>query len=558
MSAPTASAPRWLPRALGFMVAGMGLAQIGVALFPGEARYLQGIEPWTPFHIHFGSRALLLAAGVSLLALGRGIARRKRAAWWLAVGALSAGLLLHLGLDFFWRGALASAVPLILLVRARRLFVARSDAASLRFAGGLAVGSAGALLAFGWVVLENHRVQLEGRHDGLARMQAVAELVFLQSSDTLLARTPEAQTALFAISFAGAATILLVVLTALRPVLDPPRPTVRETERARRIVQSEGRDPLNEFALADDKRLFFTRDGRSLVAYALWRNFALTLADPIGPVDGRRAAIREFMEFCADQDWEPVFYETGPDSADDYAAEGFVVFKIGECASISLPEFSLTGKRYQDLRTARSRAGREGLVLRWLPPGIPPEPALAAELRAVSDGWLARKRGGEMTFDLGAYSDEEIIARGAALAMRADGRVEAFATWLPYRSGTGRCLDLMRARPEVPGAMDFVIVESLLAFQAQGLSAASLANAPLANIHPASVSDSRHERAVRYVYENFNRVYGYKNLFHFKNKYLPRWTGRHLAYRHRADLPFIACAIVAIHSPGGLWRMLRS
>jgi len=163
-----------------------------------------------------------------------------------------------------------------------------------------------------------------------------------------------------------------------------------------------------------------------------------------------------------------------------------------------------------------------------------------------------------MTFDLGAYSDEEIIARGAALAMRADGRVEAFATWLPYRSGTGRCLDLMRARPEVPGAMDFVIVESLLAFQAQGLAAASLANAPLANIHPASVSDSRHERAVRYVYENFNRVYGYKNLFHFKNKYLPRWTGRHLAYRHRADLPFIACAIVAIHSPGGLWRMLRS
>lgn len=554
-SAPRA---RGMPRALGLMVAGMGLAQISVALFPGEARYLQGIEPWTPFHIHFGSRALLLAAGVSLLALGRGIARRKRAAWWLAIGALGAGPLLHLGLDFSWRGALASAVPLVLLFKARRLFTARSDAASLRFAGGLAAGSAGALLAFGWVVLETHSIELEGKHNNIARIQAVAELVFLQSSDTLVARTPQAQTALYAISFAGAATVLLVILAALRPVLETPRPTVRETERARRIAQAEGRDPLNEFALADDKRLFFTRDGRSFVAYALWRNFALTLADPIGPVEGRRTSIREFIDFCEAQDWEPVFYETPTESTEDYAAEGFTVFKIGECAVISLPEFSLAGKKYQDLRTARSRAGREGLTLHWLTPGIPPEPALAAELRAVSDGWLARKRGGEMAFDLGAFSEEEIIARGAAVATGAGGRVEAFATWLPYRSGAGRCLDLMRSRPEVPGAMDFVIVESLLAFQAQGLAEASLANAPLANIRPASAGDSRHERAVRYVYENFNRIYGYKNLFHFKKKYYPRWSGRHLAYRHRGDLPFIACAIVAIHSPGGLWRILRS
>ena len=553
-----ATATSRLPLALGLMVATMGLVQFSAALFPAEAHYLQRIEPWTPFNIHFGSRALLLITGISLLALGRGIARRKQAAWWLAVSALATAPLLQLGLDFDWPDALSSAVPLALLAAARRHFTARSDAGSLRWAGWLSVVSIVALLSFGWIVLDNFHIHLEGPDDALTRFQAVAELILLQSSDTIVARTPEAQTALYAISFAGAGTILLLILVALRPVMRPPRPTVRQIERALRIVQTHGSDPLAEFALADDKMHFFTSDGRTLIAYALWRNLALTLADPVGPPEERTAAIREFVAFCTRQDWEPVFYEIRADSLAAYRAAGFTAFKIGECATLDLPNFALTGTKFQDLRTARSRAAREGLSIRWLPAGEVLDEALARELREISDGWLARKKGGEMAFDMGAFSEEEVMERGAVLAVRPDGRVEAFATWLPYLGGAGRCIDLMRARPEVPSVMDFVIVESILAFQAQGLREASLANSPLANTDAPTTQDSRHDRAVRYIYENFNRLYGYKRLFHFKKKYGPRWNGRYLAYRHHSELPLIACAMVAVHSDSGLLRMLRS
>ena len=552
------SSSRWVPPALGAMVILIGLAQLCVALFPGEAGYLRRVEPWTPFHIHFGSRVLLLVTGLSLTFLGRAIRRRKKAAWWLAVGALAAGPVLHLGLDFSWRGALASALPLALLLRARRHFVARSDAGSLRRAGWLAAGAAVALLGFGWVVLERFRIDLAGRHDLLARLQVLAELVFLQSSDTLVARTAEAQTALYAISAAGAALILLVVIFALRPVVHPPPPDALEIERVRRLLQTHGRDPLDEFALASDKRHFFTASGRGLVSFALWRNFALTLADPVGPPEERAQAIREFTAFCTEQDWEPVFYEIGEGSVAACGEAGFTVFKIGECATIPLAGFALTGKKFQDLRTARSRAAREGVSIRWLPAGQPPPPEIARELREVSDGWLARKKGGEMAFDMGAYSEAEITARGAVLAVRDNGRVEAFATWLPYAGGTGRCIDLMRARPEIPGVMDFVIVESLLRFQAEGLSEASLANAPLANVRPPDEGDSRHDKAVRYIYENFNRLYGYKHLFQFKKKYAPVWSGRYLAYRHRRELPLVACAMAAVHIRGGLRALIFS
>jgi phosphatidylglycerol lysyltransferase len=558
MTRKTLISSRNISRALGLMVWAMGLAQIAAAIFPAEARFLARVEPWTPFHIHFGSRALLLVTGLSLFGLGRGIWRRKRAAWWLTVTALTISPLLHLGMDFGWPRALASAVPLGLLLAARKHFRARSDAGSLRWAVWIAISSALVIGVFGWAVLDRFRNEFEGETSTAGLVQTVAELVLLQSTDTIEPRTHEAQVAMFAISLAGATAGLLTLVFALNPVLRPPRPSNHDIERVRAIMQAHGSDPLVEFALAEDKRFFFTRSGHSVVAFALWRHFALTLADPIGPAGEQTRAIQEFVTFCAEQDWEPVFYQTGPEWLDAYREAGFTVFKIGENARLPLREFALKGSRFQDLRTARSRAAREGISLRWIPAGTAPDPALIAELQAVSDGWLAAKKGREMAFDMGRFSEQEILARGAVVAMRADGRVEAFATWLPYLDGRGRCLDLMRSRPGVPGVMDFVIVESLLAFQAQGLSEASLANAPLANSAVPSASDSRHDRAVRYLYERFTHIYGYKKLFEFKKKYHPEWCGRYLAYRHAPELPLIACAMVAVHLPDGLIKFVRS
>ena len=87
----------------------------------------------------------------------------------------------------------------------------------------------------------------------------------------------------------------------------------------------------------------------------------------------------------------------------------------------------------------------------------------------------------EMTFDLGSFDLHRIRNEGAAAIFNAEGKLEAFATWLAYRQGKGRCLDLMRAYPEVKGVMDFLIVESIDRFKDEGIEEDSLGNAPLAN-----------------------------------------------------------------------------
>jgi lysylphosphatidylglycerol synthetase-like protein (DUF2156 family) len=47
-------------------------------------------------------------------------------------------------------------------------------------------------------------------------------------------------------------------------------------------------------------------------------------------------------------------------------------------------------------------------------------------------------------------------------------------------------------------------------------------------------------------------------LFEFKKKYQPQWRGSYLACRSTAKLPWIGYAMVNIHVPGGLWKLLRS
>lgn len=547
--------PGFWARLVAVAVGLSGLVHLFVALHPQRQWMAGQLENWTPFHIAMASQGLLLLSACGQLALGRGLWRRKRAAWWGTLAVLTITPLIHVGRDFDWRHGAASLLPLALLVSQKRHFTAKSDRGSLRWAWIIGVPAFIALLAFGFFAVQRFGAAAEGDHSATGLVRTVLELVFLQSTDTLRATTAQAQTAFLSVSFSAAVFGLLMIALILRPALPERPPTPVEQQRVRHIIDEHGGNPFDEFALAEDKHYFFPSTNRSVVVFALWRNYALTLSDPIGPADERERAVAEFTAHCEEQDWEPVLYEIGPGSVALYERLGFKIRKIGEQARIPLAGYALKGTKFQDLRTACNRAAREGFSFRWYSADGPVDKAVEAGLRGTSEAWLRAKHGREMAFDMGRFDIGEIRMRGAAVAFNAEGRVEAFATWLPYRKGRARCIDLMRHRSSMPGLMDFVITESIKTFQARGLEEVCLANAPLAN---TALPENPHDRAMRYVYRNFNRLYGYKSLFEFKKKYQPEWHGSYIAYRSTAKLPWIGCAMIGIHVPGGLLKLLRS
>lgn len=550
-------------RVLVLAVAIMGLIDLIEAIFQKPGFVIGWMEQWVPLGVTEKSRMLLLISGVCQLGLARALARHKRIAWLLSLILLTATAALHLSRAFDWHHALAAGILIVPLVRWRKEFVARSDAPSLRFALAMGAVLAVALFAYGTFGLlqfsrkGNFGEDLSWKDCASGAMSAV----FLQKTQFDNDGGRDVRHFLATLRGGCLLTAFIVLALLLRPVLERRHPGATDDDRAkvRQIIAEHGRDPMDFFALLPDKRYFFGANGRGVIAYALWRKFAIALADPIGPDEVRAVMVHAFSRFCKSQDWQPMFYCAHVSSRTLYEEEGFATFKVGEDARLDVNEFKLEGGKFQNLRTARNKARKSGLTFQWYDGKPRIDHGLEAQLQLLSNDWLSRKRGGEMTFDLGSFNLDFIREHGVAIVRNTEGRIETFATWLPFAQGTGRCLDIMRGREEARDVMDFLIVEALDQFKAQGVTVISLGNAPLANVNAIEGGfESRGERAVQFLFENFDQIYGYKKLFRFKHKYQPEWQGRYLAYRPGVPLAMVGLAVAGVHLPRGFMGLLRS
>ena len=542
-----------------WFVAIIGILNIVEAVWPKEPSVIDWMEEFLPMDISESSRVGMYLTGFCLLAIARGLWRRKHAAWWVALILLSLTSVLQLLRAFDYHHAILALMMVGLLVWRRKDFAAQSDRGSIRWALIIGVPLLIGVFLYGAIGVLYLKGQVAGRNDLLGAVLTSLELIFLQGTDNQIAITPLAANFFDQVSAGGMISGLIMVLLLLRPVLQRAlRPNCDQT-KINAIIEQHGCDPLDEFALLTDKSYFVTQGGESFFAYALWRNFAVCLVGPIGPLDSWLNATHEFLQFCAVQDWEPVFYCARVELRPLFSQCGLKSFKVGEDARLNVTDFSLKGGKFQNLRTACNKARKEGMVLRWYHPDNGPlDHGLEAQLKILFDAWLHEKQGTEMTFDLGSFNLDQIRRIGTAVIFNAEGRLEAFATWLPYKRGKGRSLDLMRSAQNAKGVMDFLIVESIDHFKIMGVEEVSLGNAPLANVEEDPEQYGRTDRAIRFLFENFNRYYGYKSLFEFKKKYQPVWQGRYLAFRANANLLMVALALVRVHMPQGLMKILRS
>jgi phosphatidylglycerol lysyltransferase len=549
---------RWVHLGAWF-VAITGILNILDAVWPNEPRVLDWMDQFLPIDVSESSRLGMYLTGFCLLAIARGLWRRKRATWWAAVVLLSLTSVLQFIRAFDYHHSILALIMLGVLIWRRKDFLAQSDHGSMRWALVIGVPMFVGVFLYAILGLRFLKGQVAGRNDFFGAVLTAFELIFLQATDTQIAITPQAANFFQQVSAGGMFSGLLVVLLLLRPVLQDALEPTFDRSKIRELIDDFGCDPLDEFALLPDKRYYLTSDGCSFFAYALWRNFAVCLVGPVGPADLWAAASKEFIEFCAVQDWEPVFYFARAELRPTLSESGLKSFKVGEDARLRVADFSLKGGKFQNLRTACNKARKEGKKLLWYQPGDGRiDHGLEAQLRILSDSWLHEKHSHEMGFDLGTFNLAQIRQNGVAAIFDAEGKLEAFAAWLPYKQATGRSLDLMRTHSGAKGVMDFLIVESIDWFKTMGVEEVSLGNAPLANIEEDPKEYGREERAVKFLFENFNRYYGYKSLFEFKKKYQPEWQGRFLGFRPTANLLLVAIALVRVHMPRGLMKVLRS
>ncbi len=548
--------PPWSIVVLAWIIrlsAGLNLV---VAVMHQRPEFIRWLGDWLPFEISEGRYIRMFMTGLLLLVLATGLMRGKRAAWYLTIVALAVSPLLHLGRAEIWPHEILNLVLIGVLVLHRRYFVAKSDWVSVRWALIVCPILALILVVYGSIRLYDLRYQTSGDDDWAACLQTASELILVHSTQTQVAQT-SLTVHFFSLLRIGGSLIALVALYLLmRPVIIRRFSRQEYREKVQQKIDLYGIDPMDPYALLDDKNYFFTDDGKAVVPYVLSGTTAVALADPIGHPEHRVAAIAEFAIFCREQDWEPVFYEVNRELLPQYEHAGFSLFKIGEEARIRSDEFHLKGQEFQNLRTARNRAHKLGITFHWYQASREVDEVLEADLQRISTSWLEKKKAREMSFDMGSFDLTDIRRNSVGVAVDVSGKALAFATWRAFARGNGQALDLMRALSEERNIMDFVLVESILYFQAQGIHDISLGTAPLANTDGTRERLIAEEKVVQFLFENLNRIYRYKSLFEFKRKYRPKWRGRYVAYRRGVQLPLIGLALVRVHAKEGLWKFL--
>jgi lysyl-tRNA synthetase class 2 len=512
------------PVALAWAAALAGLISIVSALTPELADRADVVRGVLPPGVPEAARTVALALGLGMIFLSRGLARRKRRAWWLAVALVVASAVAHLAKGLDVEEAAFHVVLLVALLRGRRHFVAPGDPATV-------------------VPLLQVTVALS--------LAVPFLLVGVYDTDAY-SRRIEVALALLVGALGFRALWLWLRPHAMSPALDGDR------ERAAELVHAQGRDSLCYFALRRDKSYFFSPSGRSFLAYRVVGGTALVAGDPNGAPAKREERMREFVRVAHAKGWRVAIAGASNEALEDYAAIGFKSMYLGDEAVVRPATFSLDGRAIRKVRQSVSRLDKAGYTVRFLSTAAADD-ALRAELRSVSEEWRGNwpERGFTMAMDaLFLYPDTVL-----AVALSPDGHVGGFLQLVPSPASEGYSLASMRRRADTPnGLMEFLITETVAWAREHAVTEVSLNFAVFADFLRSGDDAGRFAHAFRWLLLKADRLFQVERLHSFNRKFFPHWRRRYFCFERWGDLPLAGLAYLQAESlltPPGPWVRTR-
>ncbi|MBB5754467.1 bifunctional lysylphosphatidylglycerol flippase/synthetase MprF [Prosthecomicrobium pneumaticum] len=476
---------------------------------------------------HFVSSIL----GVFLLLVARGLVHRLDGAWWAGVVTLAVAFVFAFLKGFAYIEATLIAVLLVALLASRREFRRPASLLHQRLTPAWWLAVATLVIAAVTILIFAYK-DVEYTHRLWWQFEFGAD-------------APRSLRALLGIALAVAAGAGWLLLRS--PKIPVPPPGAEEIARAVAIVAEQPVADANLVRMGD-KSLMFSEDGRAFIMYGRRGQSWIALFDPIGPRDAWHDLVWRFVETAREAGGRAVFYQVGPQSLSLYADAGLSAFKLGEMAHIPLEGFDLKGSKRSSFRHAVNRAERDGVRFAILSPAE--AEAAMAELRAVSDAWLAHHAVREKSFSLGHF-DPAYLATQPVAVLSVEGRIVAFANIATGGDKAQVTVDLMRFSPDAPnGAMETLFVHVLMHYKAEGYREFVLGMAPLAGLSESPVAPLWH-RVGRAAFEHGRAFYNFHGLRAFKNKFQPVWEPRYMAVSGGIN-PVLALRDVTAHISRGM------
>ncbi len=526
----------------GLLVWIAGMVSIVSGLLPPDRGRLRTVADALGLPAAAAAAAACVALGVVLVLLARGLRRRQRRAWRLAVALLCAGAVLHVvkGLDVEEAG-LCLLVAAALIV-SRSQFRALPDPERRHHPFVLFVGLLTGSVLAGLLALQVN-VSTVDEWSWRARFSTVLH-GFVGLPGPIRFTTDRASDLVTALLLGlGLLTIVLPLVVALRTTRHVDALSPSDVERLRQLLDTRpDGDSLGYFALRHDKHVVFSPSGKSAVSYRVVSGVALASGDPVGDPEAWPGAITAFLDMADRSGWVPAVLGCSERGGTAWGRAGLAAWEIGDEAVVDVPSFSLQGRAMRGVRQAVSRAERAGYTTRVRRVADIGADELD-ELRHAADRWRdgPTERGFSMALGrLGQPGDEQCVVAEA----RQSGELQALLHFVPW-GVDGLSLDLMRrSRDSANGVMELLVAAALDAAAGMGVLRVSLNFAPFRSALEggARLGAGPVLRAWRAVLLLASRFWQIDSLYRFNAKFRPRWEPRFICYRRANDLARVSIA----------------
>ena len=351
--------------------------------------------------------------------------------------------------------------------------------------------------------------------------------------------------------------MLASVLYAVRPWLEAPSDG-RDIQHARTLLHLYGKNPCSYLTLEEDKTLYFGKRVDGVIPYGTVDDTVIVNGDPICADENFGTLLAEFREFCQKSAYKLFFLGLTDDYLEEYKKQGFGIVKAGEEARFKLADYEIYGKKGAKMRMNINHATKAGITIKEYRIGEQRDPEIEAGLTRVSDEWLSEKKSGLLTFTMGTVGLDNPMDRRYFYAQTEAGKIVAFVVFVPFMAGNGYMADVTRHGNDAPGGvMETIIYQAFQAFKEEGIEYGSLGVAPLTGLDEKSANPI--EKLLRFIYDNLNACYGFRDLYRAKEKYSPtEWVPSYYAYLPKVPTPDMFYAVVKIQNPQGVMDYVRS
>ncbi|MBC2935056.1 bifunctional lysylphosphatidylglycerol synthetase/lysine--tRNA ligase LysX [Nocardioides sp. zg-1228] len=489
-----------------------------------------------------------------VLVVAVALRRRMRAAWWVLVVWL---LVVPQVGRVVWIVQGERVVPasigfvvitavLVLAVRVRHQFVARSAAGTLRSAAALVLAGSAILLVGGGLLTQRF-----GTASGLG--EAVTYVLNATLVDVGRVGPGTDVTAPWWVrALIGAVGTVVALSTAVllfRSPRDSRVPDVAEEATVRSMLRDAGdHDSLGYFATRRDKSVVWDTGApttaRAGVSYRVVGSVSLASGNPIGDPRYWPDAIGRWRQEARRSGWSLAVMGAGHEGALAFADAGLTMLDIGDEAIVDLAAFSLHGTGMKPVRQSVSRLRRRGYTATVVRHATLGEDDFAT--LAVAAGQWRGDGGDERGFSmaLGRLGDPLDGMCVLVRAHDADRRLRGFLSFVPW-GRTGLSLDLMRRDPTADNGLVELMVASL-ADQAPrlGVGPVSLNFAMFREAFErgAEVGAGPVARLWRQGLLLASKNWQLESLYRSNAKYQPEWQPRYMGFEYASDLPRVGTA----------------